>query len=240
VREPRPRNEAELIERIRSIDAPAPPELHARVAALVEQSTGPGRPRRSSPSRLMPVISARWAAVGSLAVTAATLVIVILALGGGSSAPDQLQTAAALTLRPATMGAPAANHGHGATLDAQVDGVSFPYWEESFGWRASGARVDRVGGRLVRTVFYSDSRGRRIGYAIVGGTPPVRISGGVVVRRGGEAYRLLDIHGTEVVAWLRSGRLCVVSGRGVAGHTLVSLASWHAAGGEPEHAPSAA
>ncbi|HEX3511954.1 MAG TPA: hypothetical protein VHT27_12735 [Solirubrobacteraceae bacterium] len=225
--EPRPRSEAELIERIRSLDESAPPQLHARVAALIDERARSGRRR---PSRLMPALGVRTAVTGSLFATAVAIVVVVLALGGGSAAPDQLHSAAALALRPATLGAPPESAGHRATLDAQVDGVSFPYWEESFGWRASGARVDRLGGRLVRTVFYTDAHGQRIGYAIIGGTPPARISGGVTVRRGGQPYRVLDINGTEAVAWLRAGRLCVVSGRGIDSATLVRLASWRERG----------
>jgi hypothetical protein len=41
-------------------------------------------------------------------------------------------------------------------------------------------------------------------------------------------FRLLSEHGAPVVTWLRDGRLCVVSGQGVSGATLLRLASWDA------------
>ena len=44
--------------------------------------------------------------------------------------------------------------------------------------------------------------------------------------RDGTPYRLLTVNGTHVVTWLRDGHLCVVSGRGVNGATLLRLASW--------------
>ena len=47
----------------------------------------------------------------------------------------------------------------------------------------------------VTTVFYADAGGRRIGYAIVGGTPAPRSTGGVIAWRKNTPYRLL----TEVL-----------------------------------------
>ena len=73
--------------------------------------------------------------------------------------------------------------------------MPFPYWEERFGWRSTGARNDRIGGRAVTTVFYADGRGHRIGYAIVAGPRAPSISGGVVRWRNGTAYRLLRQNG---------------------------------------------
>ena len=68
-----------------------------------------------------------------------------------------------------------------------------------------------------------DDRG---GYAILAGTPAPRVGGGVIAWRGGVSYRLLTVNGAAVVTWLRDGHLCVVSGRGVSGATLLRLASW--------------
>jgi hypothetical protein len=75
------------------------------------------------------------------------------------------------------------------------------------------------------TVFYADRSGRRIGYAIVAGRAP-NVGGGSVTWLGGHPYRLLGASGTRTVMWVRSGRLCVLSGRGVAAGTLLRLASW--------------
>jgi hypothetical protein len=78
----------------------------------------------------------------------------------------------------------------------------------------------------VTTVFYADARGRRIGYAIVAGTPAPRSDGGVIAWREKTPYRLLTVNGAAVVSWSRDGHLCVVSGRGVSTATLLRLASW--------------
>jgi hypothetical protein len=37
---------------------------------------------------------------------------------------------------------------------------------------------------------------------------------------------MLTVNGAAVVSWLRKGHLCIVSGRGVDGATLLALASW--------------
>jgi hypothetical protein len=222
----RPRTEAELIDFVRSIDTGAPASLHERVQALVaersprEQSEG-GRGHARSRRRLVPSLAG-----GTLAV-AAVVVVLALVLSGGSSSSGEVSAASRLTLSEATMAAPAESASNRAELAANVDGVSFPYWRESFGWRSTGARTDTLDGRAVKTVFYADAAGRRIGYAIVGGTPPLSTGGGNVQWRDGHAYRVTRINGAEAVVWLRSGRLCVVSGHGVDGATLLALASWH-------------
>ena len=56
--------------------------------------------------------------------------------------------------------------------------------------------------------------------------PAPAVSDGTVVWHDGVAYRLLRAHGVPVVAWQRDGRLCVLSGRGVSGATLLALAGW--------------
>ena len=78
---------------------------------------------------------------------------------------------AALTRLAPTAGAPPESAGDPAQLALAVDGVAFPYWEGRLGWHSAGARTDHIGGRTVTTVFYANSAGQRIGYAIVAGTP---------------------------------------------------------------------
>jgi hypothetical protein len=216
--EPRPHTQSELVELVRSIDTPAPDSLHREVRALVSA-------RRSRPFRAGPPAFARGLlAATALAAVAATVLAIVLSSGGGHSTLS-LREATAPTLRAATAAAPPESPGNGAQLADAVDGVSFPYWEERFGWRSTGARSDRVAGHAMTTVFYADAQGRRIGYAIMAGTPP-RIGGGVVMWRRRVPYRLSVEHGASVVTWLRDGHLCVVSGRGVSGATLLRLASW--------------
>jgi len=98
-------------------------------------------------------------------------VLVVLLAAGGGSGGFTLQQAAALTLSPARMPAPPLSRSHAGELTANVEGVAFPAWERLWRLRPTGARLDRVGGRTVRTIFYAGVRGQRIGYAIVGGLP---------------------------------------------------------------------
>ncbi len=219
--EQRQNPEAELIERVRAIDVRAPEELHTRVQALVVEHTGGSRSRGGM----------RWSgargliAGGCVAAAAAVLIVLVLAPSGGSSALN-VRAVSAVALRASTTLAPSEDPRERGALAENVNGVSFPYWKGRFGWRASGARRDTIDGRTVNTVFYTNARGERIGYAILAGTPAPLASGGVVVARHGHPYRLLNEHGVTSVVWLRKGHLCVVAGRGVSSATLLALASW--------------
>lgn len=224
--EPRPHTESELVEFVRSIDARAPEELHRKVESLIAaRSRGartgvPVRAFGGGRSRLGIGLA------GATALAAVAAVAIAAGLTGGTSSGLSLRQTSTLTLRGATAPAPAERPGNRGQLAAAVDGISFPYWEERFGWRSTGARSDRLDGRTVTTVFYQDRRGRRLGYAIVAGAPAPRLSGGAVAWRGGVPYRLLTENGVQVIVWLRNGHLCVVSGRGVDAATLLRLASW--------------
>lgn len=226
----RPRTETELIDFVRSIDERAPQALHERVQALVEERSAHSGRRalrglRAGGGRRRGLVPAF--AGGGLAAAVAVVAIVLALSGGGASTPSAVAAASRLTLGTATMAAPRESASNRGNLTASVDRVSFPYWQDSFGWRSTGARVDTLDGRTVQTVFYGDAAGRRIGYAIVGGTPPLPTGTGQVHWRDGHSYRVLDINGAPAVVWLRAGRLCVVSGRGVSAATLLTLASWH-------------
>jgi hypothetical protein len=212
-----------IAELLRSFDVSAPESLHRHVESLVAARQERHVAWRASRRVFSPVGLAGAGAV------AAAVVAVAIAVGlgsGGSSPAVSFSQAAASTLRAATLPAPPESEAHYTQLAVAVNGVPFPYWSERFGWRSTGLRTDRVDGRLVTTVFYADSSGRRIGYAILAGTPVPRVGGGVIVWRGGVSYRLLTENGTAVVTWLREGHLCLVSGRGVSSATLLRLASW--------------
>jgi hypothetical protein len=212
-------SEDELIEFVRTIDVRAPESLHASVQSLIATRT-----RRRGRS----FGAAPRAALAGGAIAAVVLALV-LSLGGGARSNPSVRQTAALTTLPATAGAPPKSHTGRAELTAAVDGVAFPYWEDALGWRATGTRTDRVGGRPVTTVFYADHAGAQVGYAIVGGLPAPNVAGGTTASVRGIRYRLLSENGAAVVTWLRDGRLCVISGRGVDASTLLHLASWHAA-----------
>jgi hypothetical protein len=216
----RPEDEAQLIELVRSIDVEAPQHLHETIEAMV---AAPPQ-RRAGRASARDGLRLRLGAAG--VAFAAVVVALVLALSGSGSGELGLSQAAAVTLKSATLAAPAENRSDRTELTVGVDGIAFPYWNRRFGWRSAGSRSDRIGGRTLRTVFYTDARGRRIGYAIVAGTPAPRIAAGSVQWRSGTEYRLARLHGAEVVTWTRDGHLCVVSGRGVDGATLLALASW--------------
>jgi hypothetical protein len=222
---PRPGSEAELVELVRSIKAPAPESLHRKVDAMIAARAGlrrGGRRRAQEPARSYR-LAPRLAALSAIA-TAAIVLALAFSLSGGSSTLS-VRDAAALTIRPATQAPPAERRSDRDELVAAVDGVSFPYWGGRLGWHTSGSRVDHLHGRTVKTIFYENGRGQRIGYAIVSGRAPTQ-AGGVVAHRDGRPYHLQTIAGAPVITWLREGRLCVVSGHGVSGATLLRLASW--------------
>jgi hypothetical protein len=223
-----PYTESELVELVRSIDVRAPERLHSHVQALVDERSA----RRGRSPWAAVMVDGRSALRlrlgGAIAVAAGAALALVLALSPtGSPGALTLRQTSPLTLRAATMAAPAHSATHPAELAASVEGVSFPYWEDHFGWRASGVRVDRVDGRAVTTVFYTNASDQRIGYAIVSGTPAPPASGGIVQSRDGTAYRYIKENGAWLVTWLRNGRRCIVSGRGIKWTTLLKLASWN-------------
>ncbi|HEY2537473.1 MAG TPA: hypothetical protein VGI24_10885 [Solirubrobacteraceae bacterium] len=231
--------ERHVAELVRAVDVRAPQTLHRRVQEMVDTRPGSRRGAGAEGERkgvLGGVLHGRLRpTLAAMVVAAIAGAALALLTGGGTHRPVQpagpsLSAATQLTLGAATTGAPRESAAHAGQLNVAVDGVAFPYWEERFGWRASGTRTDTIGGRSVRTVFYSGPRGRRIGYAIVGGTPAPATSGGTLVWHRDVAYRLRRIGAVPVVTWQRDGRLCVLSGRGVSGATLVRLASWSETG----------
>jgi hypothetical protein len=239
------RTESELVEFIRSSDVRAPEALHERVQALAHgrsKLTWGGRvrrgerdapdevrtdefpaSRRAAARRAAPLLSWRLGAAVAAAAIAGALVA---GLTGPGSHGLSVRQASALTLSQPTGPAPRHSHSNQDELTAAVDGVAFPYWEDALGWRAVGARTDRIGGRTVTTVFYSNRSGARVGYSIASGAKPPRISEGVMSKRGAVHYWLLSVNGMPAVTWLRGDHLCVLSGRGVDGATLLRLASW--------------
>jgi hypothetical protein len=192
----------------------APERLRASVAARSSRST---RRRRL-----------RLAAAGC--ATAAALAVALILSGGGEQ--PSIAEAAALASKPATAPGPGPYDKTTTLLALEVDGVPYPNWSHSFGWRATGARTDRIDGREAKTVFYAKG-GRRIGYTILSGKPlHLPAAGAGVVRRGTE-LRSLDIRGRTVVTWRRKGHTCVLSGAGVEPTTLLTLGAWKGGGSVP-------
>jgi hypothetical protein len=114
----------------------------------------------------------------------------------------------------------------GARLSVSVEGLAFPDWHRRFGWRAAGRRTDRVGERAVTTVVYRYASHRRLGYAIVAGSP-LRAAAGRDVIRGGARYRVLTRAGRTTVTWTQAGHTCVIDAPAtIAAAELVRLAAW--------------
>jgi anti-sigma factor RsiW len=199
---------------IRGAAAPAPAALRAWVE--VER----GRTGAAAPRRLVAGLA--------VAACAAALAVALVSSSGGPEGPSVAQ-AAALGARPPASPPPGRYDGEPALLARAVEGVRFPRWEGSFGWRADGARTDSLRGRGATTVFYS-RRGRRIAYTIVAGPalhPPGRAP---ATSRGGTELRTLRIGDRLMVTWRRKGRTCVLSGVRVSRPELLALASWRAGG----------
>ncbi len=226
----------------------APESLHRRVEEMVadaERRASTGRRRswplsaigslRPVPTGSMRPISigsmrpARRIAVAATAACALAAAALLAGLSGGGSSALTVRQAAAFTLSNATMPAPRESAIERSQLRIAVEGVAFPYWRARYGWRSAGARIDRVGGRSVTTVFYSDSANRSIGYAIASGQAPP-IQGGTVKWLAGVPYHVMRQDGATVVAWPRAGHLCVVAGRNMDAATLLRLAGWSRAG----------
>jgi hypothetical protein len=197
----------------RALTTQAPADLHRRIDALTSRQ----RARSLRP---------RVLAGGALASAVAVVAALVISLSSSPHHRLGLTQIAALTLAPATMTAPSESSTHHAQLSVSVRGVPFPYWGEHFGWRSTGARIDHIAGRTVKTVFYESSGKQRIGYAILDGAGPSP-NAGTVVNHDGVSFTLLTRSGVRSVTWTRAGHLCVVSGRSVSGATLLRLASWN-------------
>jgi hypothetical protein len=198
---------------LRSLDVQAPAALRASVGAA---SVRPPRRLRLLQAPRAVGVAARAGA--ALTVAVASLLVALLAAGGGPSVAQ----AATLALRPPTLAAPAENPHHPGSLRAAVDGVAFPYWDD-IAWRAVGARSGRISGRAAFAVRYLDSRGDPVGYAIVSGKA-LGVSGGRLVHDHGVTLHVLSDHGRTIVTWPRGGHSCVLAATGVPAQVLLNLA----------------
>jgi hypothetical protein len=209
-------NGHERVSSVLNAGGPAtPPALRARLQALQE----PREPRRRAP---------RLALAGATALAAFGAVLAI-ALNAGSPAVPTVADASAAATRAATAPAPARDAKHPPLLRASFAGVTYPYWKQHFGWRATGARTDTIDGRRARTVFYQHTH-HRIGYTVVSGTPLKRPAGAErLVVDGVEMYRYRDGRNT-VVSFVRNGHTCVLAGDVHFATTLPKLASWSGRG----------
>ncbi len=212
--------EADLAAQLRVLRAihtvgavPAPSALRARI----ELARSPARRRRrASPLRFVLALASPVAACAALTVA--------LILGAQGPVVATVADAAELAGRP--IQAPVLEpQGDARTLPrVTAAGLTYPYWEDRFGFRAVGVRHDRLAGRAATTVTYARG-GHRLAYTIVAGPPlpagartTPAFDGGVVVDR-------LHAHGEDVVTWLRGGHTCVLVGAGARFGLLTRLAA---------------
>ena len=205
-----------MLVRASAVDAPS--RLRARIEA--ERRGRDDRARRR-----------RFVYGGALATVAAAAVALLVTLPGGVGGPTLAQ-AAALATRPAQQPAPPPLAREPKLLARSVDGLPFPNWAGKFGWRAAGARVDRLAGRRAVTVFYRKD-GKLIGYTIVSGRALRVPDDAARVRREGTLLRTFTSAGRPAVTWLREGRTCILSGAGVPDAVLLKLAPWKGKGSVP-------
>ncbi len=205
----------------RAADEPAPAALRARLAL----ARAPRR-RQLAPQR-------RLATFTSAALAAAAMVLVaVLAISGSATGVPTVAQAATLAVRPPVAPVPA-RHGNSVTLPRlRAAGLPYPYWEDHFGYRATGLRHDRLAGRQATTVYYM--RGdRRVAYTIISG-PALPIGARAHSTLGNDIpLRTLSAHGRLIVTWLRRGHTCVVTATDTALPVLLRLASWRGGGEIP-------
>jgi hypothetical protein len=175
----------------------------------------------------------RSAAFGlGLAAGVAALVLMLGSLGG-SQGVLTVAEAATIAVRPAT--APVATPPDDAATLPRVSaaGLPFPYWDDRFGWIATGVRSDDLDGRRLTTVFYRRD-GREIAYTIVAGASLPSVAGARTTELGGVVISsLTNGGGRRVVTWERRGHTCVLSGVGVPTSALTALAAWRGHGAIP-------
>ena len=210
----------ELLERQRravaAAQALAAEDVPASLRAAVEADRRSRNSSRGVRRRLVP----RLVLAGAAAVVATVVAAVVLSGGpGGPTVAD----AARLAVQAPTAPAPRPEGTSGTKLAIAVEGVAFPDFARAYGWRALGARRDRVDGRDATVVFYGRD-GRRVGYVIVAGAGLSRPSAQATVIRRVE-YQTLRVNGRLAVTWRRGGHTCVLLGRATRAE-LLKLASW--------------
>jgi hypothetical protein len=205
------------LDAVRALNEPAPAALRARI----EDAR-----RRPAPARR----ARRFGLAGAFVAAAAALAVALVAILPSGAGGPSLSEAAAFTLKAPV--APAPRHDFDGALDLSVDGVPYPYWADSLGWKATGKRVDKVSGRVATTVFYSKGD-KRVGYTIVSGKALSVPSSSSMTVLHGVRIRSLGLGGNAVVTWQRKDHSCILSGRGVSRSELVQLAGWRDQGALP-------
>jgi len=199
---------------------PVPASLQATVEDRVRGTEADRRAGRRR-LRLVPGL-----ALGGAAAAVAAVVLALF-LTGGPSGPT-VADAARLATQPPSGPPPARVDDSKAKLTARVDGVVFPNFARTYGWRPVGVRQDEVEGRYAKVVYY-EKGGERIGYVITAGSALPKPSGAKTIERHGVRYETLSVDGRPAVTWTRLGHTCVLTGASSPSE-LVKLASWRGGG----------
>jgi hypothetical protein len=204
---------------LRGLEMDAPARVRAKVEA--ERATPSRRVRRG---RL-------GIAAGLAGAAAAIALAAVLVLPSGSGGPTVVEAAQLSQLPPTERSVPL-DPANPKLLDAEVDGVSFPNLHADFVWQEAGRRADELDGRDTATVFY-ERGGQRIGYTIVSGDTIDPPDGAAASTENGVRLHTSSSGGRAIVTWLRGGRTCVISGKGVSAKDLREVASWKGDGAVP-------
>jgi hypothetical protein len=217
----------ELAERGRALIAAAVAETTAPLALRERIEADRARAAKSArPRRLRALLPAAG-------VVAAAVVAVVLLVGGGASGPSVLATASLAAGGP-VLPAPPEDSANEAVLKASMEGVPFPYWGDSFQWKAVGARDDKIEDRSAKTVYYENPKGVRAAYTILGGDTIDAPSGSREQTHNGIELWITQDKGRRIVTWTRAGHTCVLSAPiAVPEQKLLELAAWKGKGNVP-------
>jgi anti-sigma factor RsiW len=206
-------------------------ERERAAVELLQRATAERAPARLrvqiQTQRRRPAVAAprRAGFAGLAGALAAAAIVLALALPGGTPGAPSVSRAALLALRGASAPAPGLDAADPTVkLAERLQGVYFPNYSGTLGWRAVGLRRDRLGGRPTVTVYYQ-RQNQRVAYTVVG-APVLSQPSAPVQHRNGVAMRLLSVRGRSVVTWQRNGQTCVLSAAGVPTSSLEQLAAW--------------
>jgi hypothetical protein len=210
----RERRVVELLHEAASTDR-APASLRTRIEAR--------RPSKAVRTRRR--LSYGGALAGALAAAGLALALILPAGSPGSPSVSQ---AAGLAVLGANVPPPTPDPATAVKLDASVGEAYFPNWSLRFHSPATGARSDRINGRLAVTVYYR-WRGRQLAYTIVS-APALREPAGRVTVLDGTEYRAFRENGRTIVTWRRADHTCVLSATNISAAAMKRLAAWEPPG----------
>jgi hypothetical protein len=220
----------ELAERGRALIAAAVAETTAPLALRERIEADRARAAKRGGAKRSRGLLGKLVPAGGLVAAAVVALVLVL---GGSNTPSVLATASLATRGP-VLPAPAEDASNKAVLKASMDGVPFPYWGESFQWKAVGARDDKIEDRRAKTVYYQNPKGVSAAYTILGGETIDAPSGSHEKTHNGVQLSITQNEGRRIVTWTRNGHTCVLSAPvAVPEQKLLELAAWKGKGNVP-------